>query len=310
MHGAQLTHENMTAGVAAIRALLPVTNTLSPLDTIVSAHSMSTAFGRAIAYTAIYEGTSFANISSSEVYHADEKDVKAEDAQVIATRKYPIPSPTILFLKPKHLDSVVSGIVQAAKQSALLYNFAWRHKLAGVADGFITNQSLWDRLVFDGARAKILGNGAATIRAVVVSGEPPLDNEVLTAARISLSIPLVNAFTHPLVAAPVLASHPLDLQDFPLQTTDNNGQKASAPTGPPGVNVEVKLVGVDDNIVEDGGDPSGEVQVRGPPVGKRVSLEDYVHVPESPTDDSGGWLSTDIKARVQTNGSFQLLKQA
>lgn len=68
VHGAELTHENFTAGVAAVRALLPLSNTISPLDTIVSSHSLSTAYGRAIAYTAIYEGTSFATLDSSKIY--------------------------------------------------------------------------------------------------------------------------------------------------------------------------------------------------------------------------------------------------
>ena len=74
IHGAQLTHENITAGVVAVRALLPVSNPLSPLDTITSAHSMSTAYGRAIAYTAIYENTSFASIPTSELFHPDESE--------------------------------------------------------------------------------------------------------------------------------------------------------------------------------------------------------------------------------------------
>ena len=73
VHGAQLTHENITAGVAAIRALFPLSNALSPLDTVLSGHSMSTPYGRAIAYTAIYEGTSFASIPTSELYHSDER---------------------------------------------------------------------------------------------------------------------------------------------------------------------------------------------------------------------------------------------
>lgn len=97
-------------------------------------------------------------------------DVKTENAEVISFRKYPIPSPTIMFIKSGHLTSIVSGILSEAKKSWFLQPFAWRHKLAGVADGFITNQSLWDRLVFDGARARAIGDSAATLRAVVVSG--------------------------------------------------------------------------------------------------------------------------------------------
>lgn len=89
---------------------------------------------------------------------------------MISSRKYPIPSPTIMFIKSGHLTSIVSGILSEAKKTWFLQPFAWRHKLAGVADGFITNQSLWDRLVFDGARARVIGDSAATLRAVVVSG--------------------------------------------------------------------------------------------------------------------------------------------
>jgi len=72
IHGAQFTHANLTAGVAAINAMFPAAQALSRLDTIVSGHSLSTAYGRAIAYSAIYEGTSFATLASSNLFHSDE----------------------------------------------------------------------------------------------------------------------------------------------------------------------------------------------------------------------------------------------
>lgn len=84
-------------------------------------------------------------------------------------RKYPIPSPTILFIKPDHLKSLATAVIKESAKS-LLYSFGWRHKLTGVTEGFITKESLWDRVVFDGARTKILGEGAATLRGVIVSG--------------------------------------------------------------------------------------------------------------------------------------------
>jgi long-chain acyl-CoA synthetase len=68
LRGARLTHQNITAGVAAIRSLIPISNVISSLDTIVSAHSLSTPFGRAVAYTALYENTSFATLKSAKVY--------------------------------------------------------------------------------------------------------------------------------------------------------------------------------------------------------------------------------------------------
>lgn len=72
IQGAQLTHENLTAGVAAVRALVPVSQSLSPLDTLVSAYPLGSAFGRAIAYTAIFEGCSFATVDSSKLFRFDD----------------------------------------------------------------------------------------------------------------------------------------------------------------------------------------------------------------------------------------------
>ncbi|KAG6813620.1 hypothetical protein H0H92_009237 [Tricholoma furcatifolium] len=319
VQGVQLTHENITAGVAATRALFPLAHSLSALDTLVSGHSLSTAFGRAIAYTAIFEGTSFATLASSKVYHPTEVTVTNDIADTLsATSTYPIPSPTILFVKPGNLESIVSAIAKKASESWILFPFARRHKLAGLNEGFLTKESLWDRLVFDGARGKVLGDTASTLRGAVVSGGKPsvlLSNFILklngtpegtlnaaavTPARIALSVPIVNAFTHPLVPGPVLASHPFDLQDFPALK-----DALIAHVGPPSVNIEAKLVGLDDEKVERGADPTGMLLIRGPPVGKLVNGEDFVEVRGE--DDGEGWVPTEVRAKVQTNGAFKIL---
>ena len=96
--------------------------------------------------------------------------VKPDNAEVVATRKYPTPAPTVLFIRPGHLESIVTGITKTAEKGWMSHAFAWRHKIAGLAEGFITNQSLWDRLVFDSARAKVLGHAAPMLRAVVSGG--------------------------------------------------------------------------------------------------------------------------------------------
>ncbi|KAF7777471.1 hypothetical protein Agabi119p4_3543 [Agaricus bisporus var. burnettii] len=309
---AQLTHENATAGVAATRSLLPISHALSPLDTIISAFSLSTAYGRVIAYTAIYEGASFATLPSSKMYHDEQPAAPADASDILAAKRYPIPSPTIMFIQPGHLIAIVTDILKNAAGSMFLFPFARRHKLAGISDGFITRESLWDRLVFDGARAKVIGDGAATLRGVIVSGRS-LPAVLMTPARMALSVPLVNTFTHPLVAGPVLASHPFDLQDF---TEEGVSSEKKGHVGPPSVNVEAKLTGVDDEKVENGGDPTGLLFVRGPPVGKIGNgdqNEDYVQV--SPTEErrvrdenaEEGWISTGVRAQVQPNGSFIVL---
>jgi len=125
----------------------------------------------------------------------------------------------------------------------------------------------------------------------------------MTPARIALSIPLVNALAHPLVAGPVFASHPFDLQDFTLK-----GQEESVPAhvGPPSISVEAKLVGVDDDTIENGGDPFGWLYVRGPSVGRMgdEDHENYAEVSSDDKDEREGWVSTEVEATIFPNGSF------
>jgi len=241
----------------------------------------------------------------------NERIVDIDLSDATSYRSFPIPSPTVLFLKPKHLESTVTSIAKEASKSWMLYPFARRHKLAGLKEGYITNDSLWDRLVYDDARIKVIGEGAGTVRGAIISGGP-LNSALLTPSRIALSVPLINSYTHPLAAGPVMASHPLDLQDFPALGN------TVAHVGPPSVNTEVKLVGLDDEAVEAGGDPSGMLLIRGPSVGKVLGnawnngnngsgsdSESFVQIPTD--DEQQGWVATGVRAKVQTNGAFQIL---
>ena len=212
-----------------------------------------------------------------------------------STQPLGLPPATVYFLKPTHMEAVVNSIVSSAKKS-LLFPLAWRHKVAGILEGYLTKESLWDRLVFDDARSSVLGEAAPSTRAVIVS-DGTVPARLLTPARVALSVPLVIAHTHPLVSAPILASHPHDMQTFAL-TSD----KELAHVGPPTINIEVKLVGVDDEAVEKGGDPAGVLHMRGPIVGQALTLTDDEEN-YAPKED-GPWVSTGDQARVQTNGVF------
>ncbi|PFH46356.1 hypothetical protein AMATHDRAFT_70077 [Amanita thiersii Skay4041] len=295
LQATQLTHENITAGVVAIRALLPASNNFSPLDTVVSGHPMNTAYGRAIAYTAVYEGMSFATIENKDADNATPDDIKLESPDIGAYAKYPIPSPTILFIEPEYLGKLVSSIHQEASRS-ILYSVAMRHKMAGIAEGFLSKDSLWDRLVFDEARARVVGESSSTLRGVIVSGSP-ISSRLLNLSRTAVSIPLINAFTHAMVSGPVFATHPFDLQDFSSDSVPN-----STHIGPPSVNVEVKLLGVHDEAVEAGADPKGTLLVRGPSVGKALDNPGEVthHWDEI-------WTKLNVQARANTNGTFQIV---
>lgn len=66
----------------------------------------------------------------------------------------------------------MDAILREAKKSFLLNAFAWRHKISGISEGFVSRDTLWDRLVYDAARANVIGEGAGTVRAVIVGGGP------------------------------------------------------------------------------------------------------------------------------------------
>ncbi|KAL4067573.1 hypothetical protein V8B97DRAFT_1868703 [Scleroderma yunnanense] len=296
LRGVRFTHENMTSGVAAIRALLPPSIALSNLDTIISSHSLSTPYGRGIAYTALYENANFATLDSAKMYDVPSQSTKdfqssarSRDVKdILSAKQYPTPPPTVLFIEPCHLEDLSTSILKDAKAS-WLFPLAWRHKLAALAEGFISKVSLWDRMVFDNAREHVLKNMADTLKAVVVSGGP-ISNEPLTLARVAVSVPVINSHTHPCTSGPVFATNALDVQVLP--------SNERAHVGGPSVNVEVKLKGVNDADVEANGDPVGHLVLRGPSVGR------YLVGNGEEKQDEAAWTETGEIARAMTNGAF------
>jgi long-chain acyl-CoA synthetase len=124
----------------------------------------------------------------------------------------------------------------------------------------------------------------------------PLPFDALTPARIALSVPLIGAHTHGSAAGPIFATVASDLQILPSSSATSE----PAHVGAPSVNVEAKLVGVDDDAVEKGADPIGEILVRGPSVGSILSAE-------GETGEKNAWVHTGDKGRVMTNGAFKVL---
>ncbi|KAI6039022.1 hypothetical protein EDC04DRAFT_2688628 [Pisolithus marmoratus] len=297
MQAVRFTHENMTSGVAAIRTLFPPSMALSSVDTVVSNHSLSTPYGRVIAYSALYENASFATIDSTRMYDVTRVgDTKSPTdggqvrnlADVLSARRHPIPYPTVLFIGPDHLEDLSSSILKHARES-WLYSFAWRHKLAAFAEGFLSKDSLWDRAVLDNAREGVLGGMANALKAVVTSGGS-ISSEVLTPARIALSVPIINVHVNPWVSGPVFATQGFDAQVLP------SGDEP-AHVGGPSVNVEAKLRGVKATYLEENDDPIGEIVLRGPTVGVKVG------------EESGNftWQETSEIGRAMTNGAFKVV---
>ncbi|KAI5123321.1 hypothetical protein M0805_009342 [Coniferiporia weirii] len=291
----QLTHQNLTAGVAATRALFPLSGAITPSDSLVSSHSLSTPFGRAIAYTALYEGAHFTTSDSTTVFANDNGSHKSADG-ALKFLTSTMPPPTVVFLTPSQMNEIVSPVMSLAQKS-MLFPFAWRHKLFHLQNGYLSKDSMWDRSVFVSARKTVLKEMALSLRAVIVS-TGMLEAKTVTPARIALSVPVVNAYEHPLVAGPVFFSHPLDFQMFGAAPSSVKPQVTDfAHVGPPSINIEAKLVGVDDNAIEGGADPVGEIAVRGPPV----------TLPLDGEAETYSWVNTEKRGLVQTNGTFKIL---
>ncbi|KAH8117503.1 hypothetical protein DFH11DRAFT_1700279 [Phellopilus nigrolimitatus] len=291
LRATQLTHQNLTAGVAATRGLFPLSGPISPSDSIASSHSLSTPLGRSIAYTAVYEGAHFTTSDSTVVFATD--DTSADSGAVLKNIISTSPSPTIVFVTPSQLNAVVSSIMSIAQKSPLFF-FGWRHKLYHLQQGFLSKDSMWDSSLFASARKAALKGTADSLRAVIVSGGA-VEAKTLTPARLALSVPIVNAHEHPLVAGPVFFSHPLDFQEFPSSGDPKLADIAHV--GPPSINVEVKLTSVDDAAVESGADPVGDLVVRGPSVTHPLDGESTPH----------SWVHIGEKGVAQSNGTFKVI---
>jgi len=290
--GVQLTHENIVAGVTATRALLPLSDGITPSDVVYSAHSLSTSIGRVISYTALYEGSSFATLESTQLAPLpnEKRASKGGGIEWLVNSNMPI-SPTVIFVTSAHLDSLTTEVMGAAK-SSLLFGLAFRHKMYHLLNGYMTGESFWDRMLFAPSRARKLGTAGGKLRAIVVTNS--LTTESIMPSRVALSVPLVRIMTDPLVSGPVFASHPLDLQLLPPTPAG----PSIAHVGPPSINVEVMLANVDDAAIETGQNPSGELLVRGPSVGKGVPVDEI----EVESDEN--WTRLQRRALVMSNGTF------
>lgn len=129
----------------------------------------------------------------------------------------------------------------------------------------------------------------------LITGNTPAD--ALTPTRIAFSIPYINAVSSDLVCGPLFASYPYDLQTHPSSEVGSEFEKI-AHAGAPTVSLEVKLVGVDDTVIEEGKDPVGEVYVRGPPAGTLLG-------DKNPNGEN--WLPTGYCGKAQANGCFKVV---
>jgi len=298
--GTKITHENVVAGVTATRVLPPLNDLLTPADMVYSAYSPSTALGRTILYTALYEGTHFSTTQSTVLDPPYNLRTPRDVSDLISTaNSSEAPAPTVFFGDASHAESITRDVLNEAKMTSPFFNLACRHKFYNLEEGHLANSSFWDRFIFNSARRHALGKSASVLRFMVIAD--PVVNAGLLPIQVALSIPHVRILSHPAVCGPICASHALDLQSFPSEKGEGD-DSSSSHVGPPSVNIEAKLVGIDDAAVEKKADPVGELIIRGPSIGETVPTNDAIT--EVAKD---GWMSIQRRALVRSNGTFVVI---
>jgi long-chain acyl-CoA synthetase len=80
----------------------------------------------------------------------------------------------------------------------------------------------------------------------------------------------------------------------------SSGATEPAHVGAPSVNVEAKIDGVYDPVVEKGGDPLGQILVRGASVGNMLSAD-------GEAGEKNAWVNTGEMGYVMKNGVFKVI---
>lgn len=127
-------------------------------------------------------------------------------------------------------------------------------KMFLLREGILTKTSTWDTVMFKHVRGDA---NLDELRAVVFEG--PVGANQLETLRSILGVPVVSVLGHAFLPAPVAAAGMYDLQRLPppgLKAADQTGRE-EGPVGPPVPGVEVKVVGVENEIAS--GRVRGEV---------------------------------------------------
>ncbi len=305
-----VSHGNLTAGVTAHLGAFSADQIPTRADVILTAtveprslSPLDNPAGLALLLLAAYTGASL---------HAAQASGKLEDsiAEHHATMIYASP------LAASELATSLSSLSSKAPLNAGLY--AARGKLYALRQGALARDSVWDKLHFNGVRAK---TGIDSVRSITIVGTTgsQLSTHAVDVLRAYTGSPVTHAYLpanarlpddlakEAIFTAPISTSHAGDLQAFDV------GTETPYHVGPPSVSVEIKLKetreatqqGFTIEAVKASdaarvqsrwpADPAGEVYVRG----KTVAV-----AAQSPEET---WVTTRDIGSFRTNGTLTIV---
>ncbi|KAI9613650.1 hypothetical protein KEM48_003779 [Puccinia striiformis f. sp. tritici PST-130] len=120
-----------------------------------------------------------------------------------------------------------------------------------------------------------------SLRAILTND--PISQSSATLIRAGFGVSLQRVYVHPVATGPLLASHQYDFQ---LSQPQRPSLNLMIQCGPPGVNVECKIVGVPEPSLINNDAWKGKLLVRGPSVGTELASADttFTHTGQGSTD--------------------------
>ena len=280
--GALLTHQNVMAAIAGLKAANPAIE-MHMADRHLSYLPLPHIFEHVVITQVFLNGASAAFFRGDPL-------LLIEDLQACR--------PTMLPVAPRVLnriyDRIYAGITAAGGFKAKLFHAAVQAKTRGLQEGFLTH-ALYDRLLFNKIKTAL---GLDQIR-MMVSGSAPLASNVMTFFRILLGASIVEGYGQTEGAAAATIGH---ADDF--ATAGHVG-------GPVG-SVEVVLMDVPEmgylhTDTEHQGQPCqgrGEICIRGPSVFKGY-YKDEAKTKEAIDDE--GWLHSGDIGLWRPDGNLQIV---
>ncbi|XP_063969268.1 long-chain-fatty-acid--CoA ligase 5-like [Lytechinus pictus] len=196
--------------------------------------------------------------------------------------------PTVFFAVPRIFNrihhQITLGVTNSSPLKRSIFSFAYQQKSKNLQKGIISNDTIWDKLVFKkiqdifGGRMRFLFSGAA-----------PISEEVATFFRVTVGCPFFEGYGQTETTS--IITHTIDIDMSPGHV------------GVPGGDMEIKLVDVPD-LNYHAKDDEGEIFVRG----KNV-FTGYYKDPEKTKEalDEDGWLHTGDIGRWNKNGTLSVI---
>ncbi|KNZ56741.1 uncharacterized protein VP01_232g3 [Puccinia sorghi] len=261
----EFTPQNLLAGITGSLGLFPLSGKLSPKDTIameIGGDESIGGFEISMAIAGLYAG--------ANVYFFNRLKLLSDC------------EPTVLLLKATTAQTLAEEVIRLSKLS-FLKKLAIGRRLSKVYNGRLGSPL--------SETTELVGH---KLRAILT--DDPISQSTASLIRAGFGVSLQRVYVHPVGAGPLLASQQYDFQ---LVQPHRPTKHTMIQCGPPGVNVECKIVDVPEPSLINYDAWKGKLVVRGPSVGTALTSD--------PTSSPlGNFYPVADVAQVLPNGTFQV----